>query len=206
MEEKQKSCLRKAHTLIFIDLNSNSLKKSTAIHLLYRIKPVARAMRYVGVNSGSGGGGRVRVGLWQGAVSSVTLSPPQGVCMQLFERYLKTSFEAEKHIAVVNISYDTFVIDWHSTKICRKLMSVNILKCKPHVHTRTRKHILAHVKPFYKNSTNYMHCHLLVCFFVLSICWLICVFGIKLSVLSVYPTPVCIRTHKNDHVRTLKIM
>ena len=24
--------------------------------------------------------------------------------------------------------------------------------------------------------------------------------------LSVYPTPVCIRTHKNDHVRTLKIL
>ena len=34
----------------------------------------------------------------------------------LFKRYLKTSFEAEKHIAIVNMSHDKFVIDWHFDK------------------------------------------------------------------------------------------
>ena len=34
----------------------------------------------------------------------------------LFKRYLKTTFEGEKHIALVNMSYEKFVIDWHFYK------------------------------------------------------------------------------------------
>ena len=34
----------------------------------------------------------------------------------LFKRYLKTAFDVQKHIALVNMSYDQFVIDWHFYK------------------------------------------------------------------------------------------
>ena len=34
----------------------------------------------------------------------------------LFKRYLKNAFDVQKHIALVNMSYDKFVIDWHFYK------------------------------------------------------------------------------------------
>ena len=34
----------------------------------------------------------------------------------LFKRYLKRAFEAEKHISIVNMAYKKFVNDWHFYK------------------------------------------------------------------------------------------
>ena len=46
----------------------------------------------------------------------------------LFKRYLKSAFEVEKHTALVNMSYDKFVIDWHFYK---DLIETQIMICQP---------------------------------------------------------------------------
>ena len=67
----------------------------------------------------------------------------------LFKRYLKRAFKAEKHIAIVNMAHKKFVNDWYfyknvmETNIIHDSVTFDSANCTC-THTRTHIHTHAH--------------------------------------------------------------